>query len=60
MHIFVDESGTFTRSEQQASVSVVGALIIPDVRLAGIEEKYAALRRDLPKDKGEAKGRLLS
>src|SRR5713226_8286443 len=60
MHIFIDESGAFIRGEQQASVSVVGALIIPDVRLARIEQKYAALRTGLPTDeKGEVKGRKL-
>jgi hypothetical protein len=40
-------------------VSVVGALVIPDVRLARVEKQYGALRADLPKDKGEVKGRLL-
>jgi len=60
MHIFIDESGTFVRGEQQASVSMVGALIIPDVRLARVEQKYAALRTGLSTDeKGEVKGRNL-
>ncbi|MEX2222860.1 MAG: DUF3800 domain-containing protein [Candidatus Rokuibacteriota bacterium] len=57
MHIFVDESGTHGRNAD--AVSVVGALTIPEARLARIEEKYAALRPDLPEEKGEVKGRLL-
>ena len=59
MHIFIDESGTFTQGQSADAVSVVGALIVPEVRLARIEEKYAALRPDLPKEKDEVKGRLL-
>jgi hypothetical protein len=59
MHIFIDESGTFTRGQSAEAVSVVGALIVPEVRLARIEEKYAALRPNLPKEKDEVKGRLL-
>jgi len=59
MHIFIDESGTFTGNPSAPSVSLVGALVIPDVRLSRVVEKYRALRRGLPKDKGEVKGRLL-
>ena len=59
MHIFIDESGTFTGNQQETSVSVVGALVVPDARLAKIEEKYAALRDDLPSENGEVKGRRL-
>jgi hypothetical protein len=55
MHIFIDESGTF-----KGGVSVVGALIIPDVRLVKLEKKYATFRPELPQEKGEVKGRLLS
>ena len=60
MHIFIDESGTFTQGAKAEAVSAVGALIVPESRLARIEEKYAALRSDLPKEKGEVKGRLLA
>ena len=60
MHIFIDESGTFTQGQNADAVSVVGALIIPEARLARVEEKYAVLRRTLPKEKGEVKGRLLA
>ena len=59
MHIFIDESGTFTQGQSAEAVSVVGALIVPEVRLARVEEKYAALRPHLPKEKDEVKGRLL-
>lgn len=60
MHIFIDESGNVTQGQNADAVSVVGALVVPEVRLARVEEKYAVLRRDLPKDdKGEVKGRLL-
>jgi hypothetical protein len=60
MHIFIDESGTFTQGQRADAVSLVGALIVPEVRLARIEERYAALRPDLPKEKDEVKGRLLN
>lgn len=61
VHIFIDESGTFAASSEGAhSVSLVGALIVPDYRLARVEKKYAVLREDLPKQDGEVKGRLLS
>jgi hypothetical protein len=59
VHIFIDESGTFTGSPSHPSLSLVGALVIPDARLARVETKYRALRADLPKDRGEVKGRLL-
>ena len=32
MHIFIDESGTFTQGQSAEAVSVVGALIVPEVR----------------------------
>jgi hypothetical protein len=38
----------------------MGALVIPDARRSVIERKYAAIRRDLPRDKGEVKGRYLN
>jgi len=60
MHIFIDESGTFTGVTNQHNISAVGALIIPDIQLAKVERKYRALRSDLPQERGEAKGRLLS
>jgi len=60
VHIYIDESGTFTRSEKDASsISLVGALTLPDSQLAWIEKKYAKIRAGLPKEKGEVKGRSL-
>jgi hypothetical protein len=61
MHIFVDETGSFTGIGQSPSISLVGALIIPDSLLDKLERKYAKLRKSFPKDeKGEVKGRLLN
>jgi hypothetical protein len=60
MRIFVDEAGTFTGTGRIGSVSTVGALVIADGQLARVEKKYAALRKHLPKQNGEVKGRLLS
>jgi hypothetical protein len=61
MHIFIDESGPFGGIGQFPSVSVIGALIVPDGRLPSLEKQYNALRANLPKDdKGEVKGRLLN
>jgi len=61
MHIFIDESGPFGGIGQFPSVSLIGALIVPDARLASLEKQYKRLRPNLPKDeKGEVKGRLLN
>jgi hypothetical protein len=61
MHIFIDESGPFGGIGQFPSVSVIGALIVPDGRLPNLEKQYKKLRANLPKDKkGEVKGRLLN
>ena len=57
MRIFIDESGTFIG---EANISAVGALIVPDMHFAGFEKLYGRLRRNLPKERGEVKGRLLS
>jgi len=60
MHIFIDESGTFSPSAKNAhSVSAVGALVIPDAMMPGFEKLYGRLRRKLPTEKGEVKGRTL-
>lgn len=58
MRIFIDESGTFS-GFQANSISVVGALVIPDVMMGKIEKKYAKFRDALPKENGEVKGKLL-
>ncbi len=61
MHIFIDESGIFTcNPERDHSISAVGALTIPTQSMKGFEKLYGRLRRQLPKEKGEVKGRLLS
>lgn len=60
MHIFIDESGTFTGLGADApAVSTLGALIIPTHRLPKLFKRYARLRANLPTRKGEVKGSLL-
>jgi hypothetical protein len=59
MHVFIDESGPFT-GFHAGSISVVGALAIPDGRLALLKKQYAKIRVSLPLEKGEVKGRLLN
>jgi hypothetical protein len=54
VHIFIDESGSFA-GFHEGSISVVGALAIPDVLLSSIVKKYEKFRKDLPKDNGEVK-----
>ena len=60
VHIFIDESGTFAPPTSDPSISAVGALIVPDSILPGVGRKYSRLRQELPKYKGEVKGRLLN
>ena len=61
MHIFIDESGTFVcDARKRHSISAVGALVIPTSSMKGFEKLYGHLRRRLPQDKGEVKGRQLS
>ncbi|OCC02403.1 hypothetical protein BA190_24065 [Labrys sp. WJW] len=59
MHIFIDESGTFSGIGKRNSISLVGALVIPDHRMAKVILKYSKLRPSLPMHNGEVKGRLL-
>lgn len=59
MHIFIDESGSFGRGQTGATPSVVGALVVPDSSLLKVCSKFERLRAQLPKEKGEVKGRLL-
>lgn len=59
MHVFIDESGSFT-GYHELSLSVVGALAIPDGKLEFLKKKYAKIRARLPLENGEVKGRLLS
>jgi hypothetical protein len=62
MHIFVDESGNFAPvAATRHSVSVVGALVIPDNKIDQLFARYARLRKRLPKSpNGEVKGKLLN
>ena len=61
MHIFIDESGTFTgMGANTPAVSTLGALIIATHRLPKLFSKYARLRANLSKRKGEVKGSLLN
>ena len=58
MHIFLDESGTFV-GHQKGSISVVGALVVPDGNLRRLRRRFARIRPSLLKDVSEVKGRLL-
>ena len=62
MHVFVDESGTFSvpKRSNGPSVSCCGALTLPTHRLDEILSSFKALTEEWPKDQGELKGRLLS
>lgn len=62
MHIFIDESGTFTGIGADApAVSTLGALIITSHSLPKLFRKYERLRINLPKNgKGEVKGSKLN
>ena len=59
MHVFIDESGTFT-GFHAGSISVVGALAIPNAKLEFLTKKFAKIRARLPLEKGQVKGRLLN
>jgi hypothetical protein len=56
----MDESGSFaTHQAPCTSLSVVGALIVPDHKYDLLLRRYSTLRQNLPKEGGEVKGRLL-
>lgn len=61
MHIFIDESGTFTGIGADApAVSTLGALVLTSHSLPKLFRRYARLRANLPKNgKGEVKGSKL-
>jgi hypothetical protein len=59
VRVFIDESGSFS-GFHAGSLSVVGALVIPDVMMEKIGKKYAKFRDKLPQENGEVKGRLLN
>jgi hypothetical protein len=56
MKIFIDESGTFS-GFHDLSIGAVGALAVPDSKLAFIERKYDGIRKRLPHANGEVKGK---
>ena len=58
MQVFIDESGSFTGFHHN-SISVVGALCLPDTVMTRVLKKYSKFRGRLPQEKGEVKGRLL-
>jgi hypothetical protein len=60
VHIFIDETGTFTGIGKPLSISMIGALIVPDARKNSLEKEYARIRRTLPIENGEVKGKRLS
>ena len=60
MHIFIDETGTFTGIGKPMSISMIGALIVPDSRKRSLEREYGKLRKYLPTEGGEVKGKRLS
>ncbi len=61
MHIFLDESGSFTGfGSEAAALSVQGALVIPSYKLPKLFARYTRLRHGLPKRNGEVKGSQLN
>lgn len=62
LHIFIDESGTFTGVGADApTVSVLGALVLTSHSLPKLFRRYSRLRANLPKNsKGEVKGSKLN
>lgn len=61
MQIFIDESGIFANPNSQAqAVSVVAALVIPDLHVQSLFFAYSKLKHDWGFGKGEAKGSKLN
>jgi hypothetical protein len=60
MHIYIDESGTFVVPQSLVpSISITGALVIPECYRKAIWKRYKRMRAHWPKKNGEVKGRLL-
>jgi hypothetical protein len=57
--IFIDESGTFAL-QKGSRMALVGALVVPDCKYSKLLEKYGKIRKNLPLENGEVKGRLLN
>lgn len=61
MYIYIDESGTFQRAPaRDASISCVGALIVPSRSHAEMDVGFKKISVTWPKEGGEVKGRLLN
>jgi hypothetical protein len=45
VYIFIDETGTFTGIGKPLSISMIGALIVPDARKSSLEREYAKNHR---------------
>ncbi|MDR6308116.1 hypothetical protein [Pacificitalea manganoxidans] len=60
MIIYIDESGNFAPTSGASSVSLVAALVFSGSGFGWFSREYAKLRRRLPKNNGEVKGRLLN
>ncbi|MEQ8334295.1 hypothetical protein [Nisaea sp.] len=61
MHFFIDESGTFThRTDADALISTVGILVVPSTNMVRFERLFRRHRQNLPKLRGEVKGKTLT
>lgn len=61
MHIFIDESGSFSGLDRdKPAISTLGALILPTHVLPRLVKRYSRIRPKLPTRKGEVKGSLLN
>lgn len=60
MITYIDESGSFAGVGVKNAISCVGALTIPHANHAQLQKLWTRLRRKLPADNGEVKGRMLS
>ena len=59
MHIFIDETGTFTGIGQPLSISMIGALIVPDGRLRSLEREYGKILKVSPDRTWRGEGKAL-
>ena len=62
MHIFIDESGSFTvpGTATKPALSAVGAVLLPSEHISQIFVDFQKLKSGWATEKGEVKGRLLS
>ncbi|WP_186421323.1 DUF3800 domain-containing protein [Bosea sp. CS1GBMeth4] len=59
MLIFIDETGSIGEMGGPTSIFAVGALIVPESKWDKLRNAYLRMRKSLPQNKGEVKGRLL-